>query len=127
MFIAADTSAVVRANPVIIDHPGSGSVSSASLVRSTNNAAIAEHRRAINAVSCATLASISPTKASAPASSNTCSSMPGPTDTNRSYPQAELVQLHQDRRMVARGLALALLADDLGVRDAPGKRGRGED
>src|SRR4051812_40548180 len=56
-----------------------------------------------------------------------CSSMPGPTDTNRSYPQAELSQLHQHRCMVARGLALALLADDLGVRDALGKRGRGED
>jgi hypothetical protein len=52
MFIAADTSAVVRANPVIIEYPGSGSASPVSSIRHHNNAAIAAHRRAISADSC---------------------------------------------------------------------------
>lgn len=70
MFIAADTSAVVQANPVIIAYPGSGSTSSASAMRCDNSAAIAANRWAISADSCCRLASISVIKAPGVASSN---------------------------------------------------------
>jgi hypothetical protein len=58
MFIAADTSAVVRANPVIIEYPGSGSACSASAVRCLNSSAIAANRRAMSVDSCRWVASI---------------------------------------------------------------------
>src|SRR5258705_5713847 len=109
VFIAADTSAVVRANPVIIAYPGSGSASSASAIRCDNSAAIAASRWAISADSCCWLASISVIKASGVASSNILSIIDRSTDKKRVIHKWYLGQFHQDRGVVARGLAFALL------------------
>jgi hypothetical protein len=43
------------------------------------------------------------------------------TDRESGYPQAVSGQLDQHRRVITRRLALAFLADDLGVRDALGQ------
>src|ERR1700730_4888867 len=136
MFIAADTSAVVRANPVIIAYPGSGSPSSASAMRCDKSVAIVASRWAMSADSCCWLASISVINASGLESSNIFSIVDRSADKDSGYPQPVLIhmdgrcgavsgcldressQLDEHRDVIAGCLAFAFLAHDLGVGDA---------
>src|SRR5882757_574972 len=93
MFIAAETSAHVRVNPVINAYPGSSDdVPSASQVRCHNRAATAAIRREMTMDSSRWQSSISPSKAFGETMSNIRSIMPLPTDARRSYPQADFLE-----------------------------------